>query len=224
MRKTQTRAIRLGSRAGWARHYQRRAALSSVTSRFASLELGVSSPLRPWHRAARPGILVMNRMERRPAEAGEAKVEFLDGDFRIVRPGAFVRCAVTGAADPARGIALLERRPTGGLRQPRRLDEAREREQIVVLTLGFGKRSRRWADIDQGAAERREGRPAIGRSRYDAPKRCAKEAIAGRPGERARSTLSGIRQGVHDRIHVAVNVRCRGAAGPQCQEREEQDG
>ncbi len=37
----------------------------------------------------------MNRIERRPADAGEAKVEYLDGDFRIVRPGAFVRCAVT---------------------------------------------------------------------------------------------------------------------------------
>ena len=32
--------------------------------------------------------------------AGEAEVKFLDGDFRIVRPGAFVRCAVTGAAIP----------------------------------------------------------------------------------------------------------------------------
>jgi hypothetical protein len=26
---------------------------------------------------------------------GEALVEFLDGDLRVVRPGAFVRCAVT---------------------------------------------------------------------------------------------------------------------------------
>ena len=42
----------------------------------------------------------MNTMERRPAEAVEAKVEFLDGDFRIVRPGAFVRCAVTGEPIP----------------------------------------------------------------------------------------------------------------------------
>ena len=30
--------------------------------------------------------------------AGEAEVKFLDGDFRIVRPGAFVRCAVTGVS------------------------------------------------------------------------------------------------------------------------------
>ena len=42
----------------------------------------------------------MNRIERRPADAGEAKVEFLDGDFRILRPGTFVRCAVTGLPIP----------------------------------------------------------------------------------------------------------------------------
>jgi hypothetical protein len=42
----------------------------------------------------------MNKMERRPADSVEAKVEFLDGDFRIVRPGAFVRCAVTGEPIP----------------------------------------------------------------------------------------------------------------------------
>ncbi|HME85166.1 MAG TPA: DUF2093 domain-containing protein [Roseiarcus sp.] len=42
----------------------------------------------------------MNRIERRPADSGEAKVEYLDGDFRIVRPGAFVRCAVTGQPIP----------------------------------------------------------------------------------------------------------------------------
>ena len=42
----------------------------------------------------------MNRYERRPTDAGEAKVEYLDGDFRIVRPGAFVRCAVTGQPIP----------------------------------------------------------------------------------------------------------------------------
>ncbi len=42
----------------------------------------------------------MNRMDRRPTDPGEAKVEFLDGDFRIVRPGAYVRCAVTGEPIP----------------------------------------------------------------------------------------------------------------------------
>jgi hypothetical protein len=32
--------------------------------------------------------------------AGEAEVKYLDGDFRIVRPGAFVRCAITGVPIP----------------------------------------------------------------------------------------------------------------------------
>jgi hypothetical protein len=43
---------------------------------------------------------VLNRTDRRPPMAGEAEVKFLDGDFRIVRPGAFVRCAVTGVPIP----------------------------------------------------------------------------------------------------------------------------
>ena len=42
----------------------------------------------------------MNRFERQPSHGGEAKIEYLDGDFRILRPGAFVRCAVTGEPIP----------------------------------------------------------------------------------------------------------------------------
>ena len=42
-----------------------------------------------------PTGYVMNRFERRPGIPGEAEIEFLDGDFRIVKPGAYVRCAVT---------------------------------------------------------------------------------------------------------------------------------
>jgi hypothetical protein len=38
----------------------------------------------------------MNRPERRPPAPGEAQLQFLDGDFRVVRPGSFVLCAVTG--------------------------------------------------------------------------------------------------------------------------------
>lgn len=40
----------------------------------------------------------MNRYERRPTTAGEAEIEYLDGEFRILRPGSFVRCAATGVA------------------------------------------------------------------------------------------------------------------------------
>ena len=43
----------------------------------------------------------MNRLEKRPpAAAAEAQVQYLDGDIRVLRPGAFVRCAVTGAPIP----------------------------------------------------------------------------------------------------------------------------
>lgn len=40
----------------------------------------------------------MNRYERRPIAVGEAELEYLDGEFRVLHPGAFVRCAVTGEA------------------------------------------------------------------------------------------------------------------------------
>ncbi len=42
----------------------------------------------------------MNRHERTPPLLGEAEIRYLDGDFRVVRPGNFVRCAVTGTVIP----------------------------------------------------------------------------------------------------------------------------
>jgi hypothetical protein len=43
---------------------------------------------------------LLNRTDRSAPMPGEAEVKFLDGDFRVIRPGAFVRCAVTGAEIP----------------------------------------------------------------------------------------------------------------------------
>ena len=43
---------------------------------------------------------VLNRSDRPSPMAGEAELKYLDGDFRVVRPGAFVRCAVTGVPIP----------------------------------------------------------------------------------------------------------------------------
>ena len=43
---------------------------------------------------------MLNRYDRPSPMAGEAEIKYLDGDFRIVRPGAFVRCAVTGVPIP----------------------------------------------------------------------------------------------------------------------------
>lgn len=39
----------------------------------------------------------MNISERLPPTGPEAVVQYEQGDFRVVKPGAFVRCAVTGA-------------------------------------------------------------------------------------------------------------------------------
>ena len=42
----------------------------------------------------------MNRFERQPTPSNEATLEYLDGDFKVLRPGAFVRCAATGEPIP----------------------------------------------------------------------------------------------------------------------------
>ncbi|WP_062013258.1 DUF2093 domain-containing protein [Aureimonas sp. AU4] len=39
---------------------------------------------------------MMNRMD----SGGEAKLRYGDADFEVLRPGAYVRCAVTGEAIP----------------------------------------------------------------------------------------------------------------------------
>ena len=38
----------------------------------------------------------MNRMDM----SGEARLRYIDGDFEVLKPGAYVRCAVTGDAIP----------------------------------------------------------------------------------------------------------------------------
>jgi hypothetical protein len=42
-------------------------------------------------------MALMNKLER---SGGEAVVQYLDSNLRIVKPGAFVRCAVTGKEIP----------------------------------------------------------------------------------------------------------------------------
>ncbi|QEN87542.1 DUF2093 domain-containing protein [Labrys sp. KNU-23] len=42
----------------------------------------------------------MNRHESRMTLPGEAQVQYLDSDFRILKPGNYVRCAVTGTHIP----------------------------------------------------------------------------------------------------------------------------
>ncbi len=38
----------------------------------------------------------MNRLDRHTHPAEEAELEFLDGEYRVRKAGAYVRCAVTG--------------------------------------------------------------------------------------------------------------------------------
>ncbi len=43
---------------------------------------------------------MLNRLDRFVGTAGEAELRYLDGDFRVIKPGSFVRCATTGVPIP----------------------------------------------------------------------------------------------------------------------------
>ena len=43
----------------------------------------------------------MNKMER---DQGEARLRYLDGDYEVLLPGAYVVCAVTGAHIPLEAL------------------------------------------------------------------------------------------------------------------------
>ena len=46
----------------------------------------------------------MNPFDNGRDAEGEAIVEYLDADFAVVRPGRFVRCAVTGVRIPLENL------------------------------------------------------------------------------------------------------------------------
>ena len=46
----------------------------------------------------------MNRIDRNVGQAGEAKLRYLDGEFQVLTPGSFVRCAVTGQTVPIENL------------------------------------------------------------------------------------------------------------------------
>ena len=43
---------------------------------------------------------MMNRFEKSQMLPAEATLQYLDGDIRVIRPGTFVRCGVTGEVIP----------------------------------------------------------------------------------------------------------------------------
>ena len=46
----------------------------------------------------------MNQMERDFRPQGVADVEYLDGEYRVVKPGSFVYCAITGEPIPLESL------------------------------------------------------------------------------------------------------------------------
>jgi hypothetical protein len=46
----------------------------------------------------------MNKMERDLRPEGRAELEYLDGEYRVVGPGSYVVCAVTGAHIPIEAL------------------------------------------------------------------------------------------------------------------------
>jgi hypothetical protein len=46
----------------------------------------------------------MNKMERDIRPDGLAELEYLDGEYRVIRPGTFVVCAVSGVHIPLEAL------------------------------------------------------------------------------------------------------------------------
>ena len=46
----------------------------------------------------------MNQMERDFRPDGLAEIEYLDGEYRVIKPGSFVYCAVTGEPIPLEAL------------------------------------------------------------------------------------------------------------------------
>ena len=103
---------------------------------------------------------MLNRFSGPSPMPGEAEVKYLDGDFRVVRPGAFVRCAVTNVPIPLEELkywsvelqeayatpeAVLNRHAPGRLKDLRqaRLQAPRTRSSKI---LAFRDRQLHWQD------------------------------------------------------------------------------
>jgi hypothetical protein len=50
------------------------------------------------YRPVSESFVVLNKFG--PSGHGEAQVQYLDGDFRVISPGSYVRCAITDARIP----------------------------------------------------------------------------------------------------------------------------
>ena len=71
-----------------------------LTGGHPNLSVVISSADTDWRigRNLRRTLAVLNKFG--PSGHGEAKLQYLDGDFRVVSPGTYVRCAVTDVRIP----------------------------------------------------------------------------------------------------------------------------
>ena len=186
----------------------------------------------PGRTIRRPNVL--NRYDRSPPMAGEAEIKYLDGDFRIVRPGAFVRCAVTGVPIPleelkywsvdlqeayaspdAGAAAVLSRsRPSAEAR----LSAAPRAPPPTGSTAKTG-----IAAASSKASDDRQRLRACGQrrnSRIAAHPRPGPFRSSPAPGHRARPVRTGyrLRHAVAVVVGKAARRRNRDAGGTQCRE------
>ena len=86
---------------------------------------------------------MLNRFDRSSPMAGEAEVKYLDGDFRVLRPGAFVRCAVTGTPIPLEELKYWSVDLQEAYVSPEVVLQRHFPERGEALTARFGARARR---------------------------------------------------------------------------------
>lgn len=66
--------------------------------------ISIQIPLGESVRGRVSKVRAMNRYEKPILEIGEAEVQYLDGDYRVLRPGLFVTCAVTKQRIPIENL------------------------------------------------------------------------------------------------------------------------
>ena len=115
---------------------------------------------------------MLNRYDRSPM-ADEAEVKYLDGDFRVVRPGAFVRCAVTGVPIPLEELKYW----SVELQEPYATPEAVSNKNLLPSPRGGDGREHKAAeaiflleferDRQHAAARRQCGKRALVRNAHE---------------------------------------------------------
>ena len=108
------------------------AVVSGAGMRFIHVLGYTTRPVRRIGGAVDGRLFVLNKFGS--SGQGEAKVQYLDGDFRVISPGAYVRCAITGARIPLEDLkywsvdrqeayatpeAVMERHQPGAMRSAR---------------------------------------------------------------------------------------------------------